>query len=656
MIIATAGHVDHGKTSLVRALTGIDTDRLAEEKRRGMSIDLGFAHARLGDEAAAEVVGFIDVPGHERFVDNMLAGVAAIDLALLVVAADDGPMPQTREHLAILGLLGVPQLAVVLTKIDRVMPERLAAARDEVARLLADGPYAGAAVLPVATPQGIGLPALRRHLAAAARARPARSGAGHFRLAIDRSFTIAGAGRVVTGTVLSGSVHVGDAVQVSPAGTPARVRGLQAQHQVADSACAGQRCALNLAGPALKRAEPQRGDWVLATEAHAPTTRLDVRLQVLASEAKPLNAHTLWQLHLGAAVLNARLAVLDGAKLSPGTTGLAQLVLDRPVAATWGDRFVLRDAAANRSVAGGWVIDPFGPVRGRSRPARLAQLAALAMPRPVAALAALLVVSPDGVDLSQFARARNLRPDDMAAALASLPMQQVPGEAGPLAVLPAHWLGLQDRLLAALAHGHAAQPGSLGVDDSELRTSLAALGADAGDGAVNGRTGCIGRIGRTSRLLQRAAMADLVAHGRVVRAGLRHRLPTHRAVLTHDDKHLLTQVYALLHAGGLRPPIVGELATSLGTALPSLLEFLGRMARQGLLVRVAPNRWYPPEAVAELLAQARALAADSPSGSYDAASYRDRTGIGRNLTVQVLEFLDREGLTHFDGVRHRPVG
>ena len=635
MIVATAGHVDHGKTSLVKALTDNDTDSLAEEKRRGMSIDLGFAHAELGVSAQGEplTLGFVDVPGHERFVRNMLAGVAAIDLALLVVAADDGVMPQTREHLAILSLLGVPRCVVALTKSDRVAPERLAQAGREVAELLADGLHAHFAGAPqfalVATDaRDPGVLALRQHLAEAAAQLAARSTAGHFRLAVDRSFALAGAGRIVTGAVLSGRVQIGDELVLSPHGISARVRGIQVGKQRAAQALAGQRCALNLAGVDLKRRDPVRGDWVLAPAAHAPTDRLDVRLQVLASEARPLPSRQMLQLHIGAAAVHARVAALAGWDAAPGSSGLAQLVLESPVAALYGDRFVLRDPAAGRTLAGGQVVDPFGPVRGRDRPVRALQLAALALPEPAQALAALLGAEPDGVDLARFALARNLRHDEADALILAQAVQRIPGSAWGLSA--GHWQALRERLHEALARWHADQPDSSGVAAAVLAPGLRAV-------------------------VLRAALDSLVEAGSLQREGLRYRLMGHVAQLSEADADLLARVTQCLAPAGLRPPIVGELATQLGLPQPVLLEFLGRAHRLGHLLRVAPNRFYLPPTVVELARHVRELAAESAEGGVDAAAFRDRTGIGRNLTVQVLEFLDREGLTRFDGIRHRPV-
>ncbi|HYM31445.1 MAG TPA: selenocysteine-specific translation elongation factor, partial [Candidatus Cybelea sp.] len=371
MIVATAGHVDHGKTSLVRSLTGVDTDRLAEEKRRGMSIELGFAYA---DFAGARI-GFVDVPGHERFVRNMLAGVAAIDFALLVIAADDGPMPQTREHVAILDLLGVKRGAVALTKIDRVAETRIAEVRGQIAGLLAPTGLANAPVFPVVATDETSIGALRQHLGIAENAADIKPADGYFRLAVDRAFVLPGIGLIATGAVFAGEARVGDRLTVSPLGKSVRLRSIRTQDRPSEIARAGDRAALNIAGD-VERAELQRGDWIVAPEVHAPADRIDVRLHVLPGEARALAHWTPVHVHLGAADVTGRVAVLEGRSIAPGTQGLAQLVLDQPAGALTHDRFVLRDQSALRTIAGGMVLDPFAPARGRSKPHRLAALAA----------------------------------------------------------------------------------------------------------------------------------------------------------------------------------------------------------------------------------------------------------------------------------------
>ncbi len=645
MNIATAGHVDHGKTSLVRALTQVDTDTLAEEKRRGLSIDLGFAYADFGTDAP---VGFIDVPGHERFVRNMLAGVACIDLALIVIAADDGPMPQTRQHLAILELLGVPQAVVALNKIDRVDQERLAQAQAEVRQLLAAGPYLAAPIFPLVATDGTGVPALRTHLVALASGPSVqpREGAG-FRLAIDRSFTLAGAGRIVTGAVLSGRVRIGDDVIVSPAGTSARVRGLHAQGRPAVQASAGQRCALNLAGAAVRHCEPVRGDWVVAANLHAPTTRLDARIDVLASEPHALKAGAVLTLHIGAAAVNVHatpLALQPGhaATIAPGAAGHLQLVLDAPVAALHGDRFVLRDPARQCTVGGGRVLDPFASARSggrRSLSARLAQLQALEAASPAEALAMLVAQAPGGIEADRFALAWNLAGDTVDTLLSDPALHGIEHADHSRRVLSsAHWQAVCGLVRGTLEHWHEQAPDSMGPSAPALLAQLHRQHHDL------------------PQPLLHAALAALIADGSVQRDALRVRLAGHRARLHAADETLLKRVADVLQPAGLRAPIVGELAMQLTLDLPVLLRFLQHASDLGQLLRIAPNRYYLPQTVTRLTALTARLAAASPDGSFDTAAFRDASGIGRNLSVQVLEFMDQQGLTRFDGTRRRPIG
>ncbi|MGH8663342.1 MAG: selenocysteine-specific translation elongation factor, partial [Burkholderiales bacterium] len=323
MIVATAGHIDHGKTLLVKALSGVDTDRLPEEKSRGISIDLGFAYVPV---PGADLLGFVDVPGHERFVRNMLAGVCGIDLALLVVAADDGVMPQTVEHLQILDLLNVSRGIVAITKIDRVNAARVAEVSEAVQRLLAGTALEGAALLPVSATAGTGVDALRTRLFEQARHIQARESAGRrFRYAIDRVFSVSGSGTVVTGTVFNGTVKVGDRLIVSPPGLAVRVRGIQVHGKAAEQVGAGSRCALNLSGEKLDKEALRRGDWVLDETIHRPTRRIDANVKVLAAEAEPLAHWTPVHFHLGTEAVTGRVAVRRGESIAPGESRIVQI-------------------------------------------------------------------------------------------------------------------------------------------------------------------------------------------------------------------------------------------------------------------------------------------------------------------------------------------
>jgi selenocysteine-specific elongation factor len=631
MIVATAGHVDHGKTSLVKALTGIDTDRLEEEKRRGMSIDLGFAYADFGGSP----IGFIDVPGHEKFVRNMLAGVAAIDFALLIVAADDGPMPQTVEHLAILDLLGVSHGAVALTKVDRVPQERVAQARAEIAALLAPTTLRNASVFPVVATTGEGVDSLREHLTAAHRTFRERPTNGNFRMAVDRCFSLPGTGLVVTGAVFSGSVRVNDQVMISVHGIAVRVRGIRAMNQPAKAASAGQRCALNLAGADLKRIDIVRGDWIVAPPAHAPSARIDVQISVCASEPRPLQHWTPVHLHIGAASVNARVAPLQGRAIAPGATGLAQLVLDAPAGApVRGDRFILRDQAARRTIAGGIVLDPAGPVRGRSKPERVVQLAAMAHSSLEEALSLLLDAEPAGVNLGWFDRAWNLTPDESKTLRQTRPIKTVLTGAGMLGIALHQWNALCDRICVVLQAWHAEQPDSMGPTETALAATLDL---------------------KPKSVTLHAALKSLIEQQIIVRDGLNLRMQQHRAKLSGTDQALLDKISGVLQSSGIRPPIVGDLAKRLDVELPVLISFLERVSGLGHLIRVAKNRFFLPATVTELTQIAASLARESVDGTFDAALFRDHSGIGRNLTIEVLEFFDRSGVTRFGGGRRSMV-
>ncbi len=620
MIVATAGHIDHGKTLLVKALTGVDSDRLPEERARGMSIDLGFAYAPRDDGA---VLGFVDVPGHERFVRNMLAGVSGIDLALLVVAADDGPMPQTREHLAILDLLGVPAGAVAITKTDRVAAERVAEVQAALGDLVAGTALDGAPQFPVSAITGDGIDALRSHLHGAAGA--ARAGEGAFRMSVDRRFSVSGAGLVVTGTVLSGRVQAGDALTLAPEGVAVRVRGLRAQDRDAEAGTVGERCALNIAGPELRRAEVHRGQWLIDPALHAPTARIDLRLRVLASEARPLKHWTPVHVHLGAADVPGRAAVLDGREIAAGGEGLVQLVLDRPVAAFHGDRLILRDQSATRTIAGGTVIDPVGAPRGRARPERLALLKALEETDPAAALRAALPLAPEGIALDRFIQGRNLSAET-AAALRALPEAGITAD-GALAFTAEAWGAARDAVTAALQRWHEDKPDHPGPQLPALRKALAEP---------------------LPRALAEAAVDGLVADGVVSRGGAGLRLADFAPSLSPGDASLWRMVEPVLAEGGRQPPVVHDMARGLGLDPERLRRFLRRASAFGLVRQVAENRFLLPEPLRELADAAVALAADCPDG-FDAKGFRDAASVGRNIAIQILEFFDEAGLTRRDG-------
>ena len=631
MIIAMAGHVDHGKTSLIRALTGIDTDRLPDEKARGMTIDLGFAHAVMPD---GSTVGFVDVPGHERFLANMLAGVLAVDTALLVVAADDGPMPQTHEHLAILRLTGVPSVTAVLTKIDRVEPARVQAATEAVSQVLARAGYADATIVPVSSYTGTGIEDLRARIAAQGTARVAPPLDGRFRMAIDRAFTVAGAGLVLTGTIVAGRVSVGDRLLISPSRLAARVRGIQVHHQTADQAQAGDRCAMAIAGAGVEKARLRRGDWLVDPGLHAPTQRLDVLLRT--TEERGLRHARRMHAHLGAVAIGAKVLVLGGEDMPPDQEGFVNLTLDRPTAALFGDRIILRDDSSGRVVGGGRVIDPFPPSRRVRRERRMATLQALVRPSPADALAALLAAE-GWIAPADFALSRNLDLDRVVALSAGLHATRIGRTTQPILVTEAAREAIAQTLLTFLSDWHARHPDRLGPGKPALLAAAPSCPAEVSE----------------------AVLRSLLDQGRIRQQDAVFHLPDHAPQLAEDDQRLWNQLAPILDEAGLRSCRVRELATVLSQTPDDTEALLIRLERFGRLLRVARNRFFLPDVVGRLGAIAADLAHENEAAAFTAAEFNQRSGIGRNLTIEVLEFLDGLGVTQRVGeLRHvvRPVG
>ena len=620
MIIGTAGHIDHGKTALVKALTGVDGDRLKEEKARGITIDLGFAYLPI---PGGPTLGFIDVPGHERFVHTMLAGAGGIDFALLVVAADDGIKPQTLEHLAIIDLLGIRRGLIALTKTDIATPERLADVAAAVRTTTGGTALEGAEILPVSALTGEGVEALRSRLALAAAKTVDRSASGRFRLAVDRSFTLSGIGVVVTGTVLSGTVHVGDRVLVSPSGLPARVRSLHAQNRPAEIGRAGDRCALNLAGQGVSKEAVGRGDVVLDPDLHAPTSRIDATLRVLPSEAKPVGQWFPVRLHHAAAEVGARLVLLGDDPVQPGGSADVQLVLDRPIAAAALDRFVVRDVSAQRTIGGGRFTDLRPPARRRRTPERQAQRAALTLTDPRAAISALLAVPPFAWDLAAFARDRALpAPQRLAEAMELVVLEAA---AARVAISPERWRSFVSGLTELLAAHHAENADVQGIGREKLRMLLQP---------------------RLPAPVFVAALQKAAHDGHLVLDGSFVRLPGHAARLAPADAAAWGSIAPLLGgAERFRPPRVRDIAEATGRPEREIRRLLKLAGRMGWADEVAHDHFFLRPTVQEMVAILADVAAQAEAGAFTAAQFRDRVANGRKVAIQILEFFDRHGVT-----------
>lgn len=702
MMIGTAGHIDHGKTSLVRALTGTDTDRLPEEKKRGMSIELGYAFLAPSNDGPAvgkgsvapaatagqtevvpafglprEPIAFIDVPGHEKLLHTMISGATGIDFALLLVAADDGVMPQTREHLAVLSLLGIDRGVVAITKIDRVDEARVQEVTQQVTALLADTPLAHAPIIPVSATRGDGVAELRQLLRAeavrldtahgadgtadphdsdspvraAAATEPAETTAdttaalpaqAGFRLAIDRVFSLDGVGTVATGTVHAGRVQVGDVLQQLPDGPKElRVRSLHAQNRSTDTAHAGQRCAINLAG--IERDQLQRGHWLAQPGIASVSDRLDVELHLWHAEPRAIRSGTRVHVHLGTTASPAAVAVLDADTLAPGGTGLAQLVLPQPLAAWHGDRLILRDAAGQRIIGGGRVLDSRAPVRYRRTPQRLQLLQALQRPALRDRLAGLLETCEHGVDLRQWQQVFGLASvAAFDASLQTLPHRRL---AGDFIIGEPAWQHLRRTVLDTLAAYHQNATDEIGPDAARLRR-LARLRMDDAH--------------------WRLLLDALVREGSVAQSGAFVHLPEHGSQLAARDETLLQRLTPHLMEAGAQGAWVRDLAEHIGEHAANLRPAMARLARSGHLYQVVKDLYLDEATAARLAALVRqlALAGNEAADATDAqrasnalpilkvAEFRDASGLGRKRAVQMLEFFDRIGLCRRVGDTH----
>jgi selenocysteine-specific elongation factor len=664
MIVGTAGHIDHGKTTLVRALTGVDTDRLKEEKERGISIELGYAYTPLSN---GDILGFVDVPGHERLVHTMAAGACGIDFALLVIAADDGIMPQTREHVAILQLFGVAQGAVGLTKVDRIDAARLDAVEVEVTAFLSSTAFRGAPVFRVnATASGdVGTAELKGHLecvaaqhgrnalrdasaadragaagGAAIAADAGRAGAAVatmvgdtgqggaaaiaadrdtrlFRLAVDRVFTLAGHGTVVAGTVFSGTVRTSDNVVVFPSNIPVRVRSIHSQNRPADVGYTGERCALNITG--VEKSALNRGDWLADPRVLSPTTRIDVRMELLADINTVLKAWAPVHFHHGAAHLTAHVVPLDASTIAPGKSGHAQIIFETPICALPGDRFIVRDAGAIRTLGGGIVLDPFAQSRKRRSAERMRYLHALERMIAGEGIAPLLAQAPYGIKQSDLVRLTGRSREQI-----KLPHDAitVDGTRERHILLSSAWHALRTQALKALGEFHMASPDEPGPDIGRLRRiSLPQLPHD----------------------LWRALVVELASDGSIVRSDPWVHLPGHSVTLSEREKALAAKLQPLISAGRFNPPWVRDLAGTVNAAEDDVRQVLRKQVTQGALYQVVHDLFYDRKSVDELATVIATLAQEH--GTVEAAQYRDAVGLGRKRAIQILEFFDRVGHT-----------
>jgi selenocysteine-specific elongation factor len=629
IIIGTAGHIDHGKTALVRALTGVDADRLPEEKKRGITIDLGFAELEVGDVR----LGFVDVPGHERFVKNMLAGAHGIDLVALVIAADEGVMPQTREHFDICRLLEINSGLIIITKTDAVDEELLELVCAEAEELVAGTFLEGAAIIPVSARTGAGIEELKEALRETALLVPSRSNDTIARLPVDRAFTMRGFGAVVTGTLVAGSISEGDEMELMPVGLRVRVRGLQVHGQAVKTAEAGQRTAVNLGG--VDASSIERGMTLAPVARLRASQIIDARVEVLSSAPRALRSRSRVRVHLGAAEVLARVRVLEeGGEIAPGEQGFAQLRLESPVAAVPGERFIIRSYSPSRTMAGGRVLDAFAAKhRGREAAAARVRLAALLEADHAGQLALFVETSGSlGLRRADIAARTGWRDEVLAEAA------RISVERGAVFDAEGVYLGrvafdaLAQSALDEVAAYHRREPLARGLMRETLRERHFAHAAPEVFRAV------------LSHLEKSGA---LVADKEIVSAS------SHSLQLAPADaalKELLEKIYK---DAALEAPTFDEALERAGSSKLSrehARKILQLLIDAGVLVRVASDLFFHRNALDHLLERLRVYAAaHEPQRLIDVAAFKDLAGVSRKYAIPLLEYLDRERHTRRAG-------
>lgn len=619
IIIGTAGHVDHGKTMLIKALTGIDTDRLAEEKKRGITIELGFAFLELPN---GERAGIVDVPGHEKFVGNMLAGAGGIDLALLVVAADDGIMPQTREHLGILRLLGVNEGIIVITKADLVEPDWLELVTQDIRGEVKATPWESAPVIAVSAYTGQGIGELKDTIFKALDKASAKNTGGPFRIPVDRVFSVGGFGTVITGTLIEGSVAVGDEAELYPAGLRVRVRNLQVHSRDVEKACAGQRVAVNLAG--IPKEEATRGNVLASPGSMQNTLMLDVKLRILPDSGRAVKNGARLHLYHGARELLCKVALLDADSLLPGQEGYAQLRLTEELAAKKGDRFVVRFYSPVETVGGGVVLDPDPPRRRRHSQKVLDALNVREHGSAAENLAQTIADGSPKLAPLSWVRSRTGRDGD--AFRAELEKLVAAGQVFLLGDKVAIDKNYKDALARSakqiLGDYHRDNPLQAGMRRDELRSRLLP--------------------GRDANLADRAL--DMLAEDGVL------SLDSQKAALagfavkySADDKKLAEKVEAVFRGAGYAPPGVEEILAMFPKEGKAVKKVLEAMLASGALVSAAPQVYFHKEAMTGAREKISGFIAEN--GQITLAQFRDISGTSRKFALMLLEYFDRHGIT-----------
>jgi len=619
IVLGTAGHIDHGKTSLIKALTGIDTDRLKEEKERGITIELGFAHLEL---PGGKLVGIVDVPGHEKFVKNMVAGATGIDLVALIIAADEGVMPQTREHLEICQLLGIRHGLVVLTKIDMVDPEWLELVREDVSEYLSGTFLADAPVVEVSSVTGEGLDKLKEVLDGLVKNIPERQVGHLFRLPIDRVFIIKGFGTVITGTTVSGRIAVGDEVTIYPEGIASRIRGIQVHGKNMEEVRAGLRTAINLQG--VEKSAIRRGDIVATAGSLRPTFMVDVSLELLSSAPKKLKNRAKARFHTGTSEILGTVVLLDREELDPGDECLAQIRLDEPTAVLKGDRFVLRSYSPVRTIGGGVVLHPLPRKKKRFVKEIMDEMRLLHEGSIEQAIEQFVKMEGyRGVERATLQFLTNLSKKGLEAGLGPLQSKKIIVEVDKERGLFIHRdfvEKVRGEILDRISQYHKQFPLKVGLPKEELRSQIAST--------------------RGPKLFN-FLLNELTRQGTIVQEKELVRLKGHRVTLAEDQKRTREELEKIYLDGWLQPPYFKEVKTRFpGNTAEDVLEV---MVKDGVLVKVKEDLYFHQKAVEDL--KRRLIAFLKEHGEITTPQFKDMTGASRKYTIPLIEYFDKSQVT-----------
>jgi len=626
LVLGTAGHVDHGKTALVKALTGVDTDRLKEEKERGITIELGFAALSLPNGLR---LGIIDVPGHEKFVKNMVAGAGGIDLVALIIAADEGVMPQTREHLEICSLLGIRYGLVALTKVDLVDSDWLSLVREDIREFLKGTFLEGAPIVPISAVKGQGIPEFLSALETVAAQVIEEPDPGIFRLPIDRVFTIKGFGTVVTGTIISGQVSVGENIEIMPARYPAKVRGIQVHNESADSAESGQRTAVNVQG--VEKETIERGNILTHQGRFEPSHRMDVALEYLSSAPKKLKNRSLLRFHSGTVEILARVVLLDADEMPPGSQGFAQVVLESPYINMAGDRFVLRSYSPVRTIGGGKVLDPLARKLKRFNPSAIEELSILQ--NGSAQERAALIIQRSGlagIAADHLCVRLGLGRAEIKKIIAGLisgkqAISLVTDKDGDRVISSSVFKSLQEQAIAEIRKYHESEPLKEGISREELRSIL------------------LGRAGQVDPRIFALLLKVLENSAAIIVDKDLVRLATHRVDLKGDLEDIRSRIHKTYSESSLTPPLLKEILESFGVSRKKAQDVIAVMLKEGELVKVSEELIYSRQVLEQLRKDYQAYLLKE--GKANPAGFKELTGLTRKFIIPLMEYFDKTKLT-----------